>query len=145
LGLTIFVPNSLILNKKALIQELQFKAVRSSGPGGQHANKVASKVEVSFDVPNSKALSATEIERLLAKLPHRLNKDGILILQCDTHRSQHKNKDEVIARLLKILTKNLLVPKKRKPSKPTKSAIEKRLKAKKRAAAKKVNRRPPEF
>lgn len=101
-------------------------------------------MEVSFDLAGSKALSDAEKERLYAKLSHKLTKEGLLILQCDTHRSQHKNKDEVIARLLMLLKKNLAIPKKRKPSKPTKSAIEKRLKTKKKAAQKKADRRPPE-
>jgi ribosome-associated protein len=144
MGLAIFVAKSLVLHTKTLLEELQFKAVRSGGPGGQHANKVASKMEVSFDLAGSKALSDVEKERLYAKLSHKLTKEGLLILQCDTHRSQHKNKDEVIARLLMLLKKNLAIPKKRKPSKPTKSAIEKRLKTKKKAAQKKADRRPPE-
>ena len=135
----------MVLHTKTLLEELQFKAVRSSGPGGQHANKVASKVEVNWALSESMAVTDKEKELLLAKLAHKLTKEGLLILQCDTHRSQHKNKDEVVARLLMLLKKSLIVPKKRKASKPTRSSIEKRLKSKKKAAQKKANRKPPEL
>ncbi|MFS4455397.1 alternative ribosome rescue aminoacyl-tRNA hydrolase ArfB [Maribacter sp. 2304DJ31-5] len=133
------------MDQDIIQQELQFKAVRSSGPGGQHANKVSSKVELSFDIPNSKGLSEVEKERLLNKLGTRLNHEGQLQLQCDTHRSQHKNKSTIIKRFFELLRKALYIPKKRKRSKPSKSAIEKRLKAKKRAALKKANRSKPDF
>lgn len=133
------------MKKQQIHSELQFKAVRSSGAGGQNVNKVSSKVELSFDVPASEGLSDVEKERLHEKLKTRLTNNGILILQCDEARSQHKNKDLVIKRFFEVLKKALTVPKKRKPTKPTKSSIEKRLKSKKKAAEKKVNRKPPDF
>ncbi|MFS4468983.1 alternative ribosome rescue aminoacyl-tRNA hydrolase ArfB [Maribacter sp. 2210JD10-5] len=133
------------MDKDTIQQELQFKAVRSSGPGGQHANKVSSKVALSFDVQNSLGLSPIEKERLFQKLGFKLSKENTLVLQCDIHRSQHKNKEEVIKRFFRLLKKSLQVPKKRKPTKPSKSAIEKRLKSKKRAALKKVNRAKPKL
>lgn len=126
-----------------ILSELQFKAIRSSGPGGQHANKVSSKVEVAFDIGNSKGLSPQEKYRLSLKLSSKLSKNGILLLQCDESRSQHTNKSIVIKRLLSLLEKALVVPKKRKKSKPSRSSIEKRLQSKKRAALKKVNRSKP--
>lgn len=132
------------MKKQQVHSELQFKAVRSSGAGGQNVNKVSSKVELSFDVPASEGLSDVEKERLLQKLKTRLTNDGVLILQCDEARSQHKNKDLVIKRFFEVLRKALAVPKKRKPTKPTKSSIEKRLKSKKKAAEKKANRKPPD-
>jgi ribosome-associated protein len=132
------------VNKQQVHSELQFKAVRSSGAGGQHVNKVSSKVELSFDVPASEGLSDVEKERLLQKLKTRITNDGVLMLQCDEARSQHKNKELVVKRFFEVLKKGLAVPKKRKPTKPTKSSIEKRLKSKKKAAEKKAKRKPPD-
>ncbi|MBO0321081.1 aminoacyl-tRNA hydrolase [Muricauda sp. CAU 1633] len=132
------------MKKQQVHSELKFKAVRSSGAGGQHVNKVSSKVELSFDVPASEGLSDVEKERLLQKLKPRLTNDGVLILQCDEARSQHKNKDLVIKRFFEVMKKALAVPKKRKPTKPTRSSIEKRLKTKKKAAEKKASRKPPD-
>ena len=92
---------------------------------------------------NSKGLSVEEKERLLLKLRARLTKDGSLILQCDEARSQHQNKKRVTQRFFQLLKKALKVQKKRKPTKPSKSSIEKRLKSKRISAEKKVNRRKP--
>jgi len=131
------------VDKKQIHSELQFKAVRSSGAGGQHVNKVSTKVELTFDVAASQGLSAAEKERLLLKLKSRLTKDGILQLHCDESRSQHKNRDLVVKRFFDLLKNALAVPKKRKPTKPTRSSVEKRLKSKKQAAEKKSQRKKP--
>ncbi len=131
------------MQKDVILKELKFKAIRSSGAGGQHVNKVSSKVELSFDVSDSLALSVREKERLLLKLANRLTKEHLLILQCDEARSQHKNKQLVVKRFFELLKKALHVPKKRKPTKPSKSSVEKRLKAKKIASSKKVYRKKP--
>ncbi|HAF77183.1 MAG TPA: aminoacyl-tRNA hydrolase [Maribacter sp.] len=133
------------MNQEQILNELQFKAIRSSGPGGQHANKVSSKVELSFQIAASDGLTERQKKRLLLKLGNKLSKEGILILQCDESRSQHKNKDLVIKRFFKLLEKSLIVPKARKKSKPTRSSIEKRLKSKKIASLKKVNRSKPDY
>lgn len=133
------------MNKEGIIQELKFKAVRSSGAGGQNVNKVSTKVELSFDLEQSTSLSEIEKNRLLKKLAHKLTKDKELILQCEETRSQHKNKELVIKKFLKTLETNLRVPKRRIKTKPTRSAIEKRLKSKKRAAQKKANRGKPDL
>nr|WP_299386383.1 alternative ribosome rescue aminoacyl-tRNA hydrolase ArfB [Allomuricauda sp.] len=131
------------MNREQIQNELQFKAIRSSGPGGQHANKVSSKIELAFSIPNSHGLSNSEKERLLSKLNPKLTKDGVLMLQCDTARSQHKNKEIVIKRFYGLIKSALEVPKKRKPTKPSKGAVEKRLKSKKLDAQKKANRKRP--
>ncbi|WP_420320816.1 alternative ribosome rescue aminoacyl-tRNA hydrolase ArfB [Flagellimonas sp.] len=133
------------MNKEQILKELQFKAVRSSGAGGQHVNKVASKVELSFALELSTGLSNIEKQRLRLKLGNRINKEGIFILQCDEARSQHKNKQLVIKRFFVLLKKALEVAKKRKATKPSKSSIEKRLKSKKKAAEKKVGRKKPDW
>jgi len=129
------------LNKDKIIQELQFKAVRSSGAGGQHVNKVSSKVTLTFDLNSSEALSEDEKDRIALKLSNRLTKENILLLQSDESRSQHKNKEIVIDRFLNLLENALKIPKKRKKTKPSKSAVESRLKSKLRTAQKKALRR----
>ena len=133
------------MNKKTAIQELDFKAVRSGGAGGQHANKVSTKIELSFDVENSRAISKTEKERIYRNLANRLTKENVLILHSDETRSQHRNKDIAIKRFVEILRGALRVPKKRRKTKPKRSAIEKRLKSKKRNAEKKARRQRPDI
>jgi ribosome-associated protein len=133
------------MNTEVLISELSFKAIRSSGPGGQHVNKTASKIEVSFSLENSEALSEIEKERLRNKLSTKISSEGIIVLQCGETRSQHRNKAIVIERLIELLQKNLKVAKPRKKTKPSKGAIERRLKSKKENAFKKSNRKPPEI
>ena len=131
------------MEKKGLIQEIKLKAVRSSGPGGQHVNKVSTKVELTFDVENSNALSLTEKERIYNKLANRLTKDNVLILHSDESRSQHKNKEYITKRFLDLMEFALAVPKKRRKTKPSRPSIEKRLKTKKKDALKKAKRRRP--
>ena len=131
------------MDRDIILSELKFKAIRSGGPGGQHANKVSSKVEVTFDIIGSQGVTKREKNRLYLKLKSKLSKNGLLVLQCDESRSQHANKSIVIKRLLALLETSLIIPKKRRPSKPTKSSIEKRLKSKKKAALKKANRSKP--
>lgn len=133
------------MDSDQILKELQFKAVRSSGPGGQHVNKTASKIELSFNIQDSEGLRPEEKNRLEKKLAPRISSDGILILQCDETRSQHRNKKLVVERLLELLLENLKVPKARKKTKPSKSVIEKRLKAKQNNALKKASRRPPKI
>ena len=133
------------MQQEQIITELQFKAIRSSGPGGQHANKVSSKVELSFHIESSAGLTERQKKRALLKLGNKISKEGNLILQCDESRSQHKNKELVTKRFLKLLEKSLMVPKARKKSRPTRSSIEKRLKSKKLASLKKTNRGKPEY
>ncbi|MCL5246392.1 aminoacyl-tRNA hydrolase [Cellulophaga sp. 20_2_10] len=131
------------MNIAQIVQELQFKAVRSSGAGGQHVNKVSTKIELTYDLQNSTAITDKEKERLLLKLSNRLTKENVLLLQCDDSRSQHKNKDLAIKRFLELIKSALIVPKKRKKTKPSRSAIEKRLNTKKKSALKKANRKRP--
>ena len=130
---------------EVLLKELNFKALRSSGPGGQHVNKTASKVEVSFNITTSKAFSETEKNSLLNKLKSKISSEGLLQLSCSETRSQHRNKAIAIDRLIELLTKSLKKAKPRKKTKPSKSAIEKRLKTKKNQALKKAHRKPPKI
>jgi ribosome-associated protein len=133
------------MNRSKLLSELSFKAIRSSGAGGQHVNKVSSKIEFTFDLKESLGLSSFEKELLEKKLASKLTNEGVLILQCDALRSQHKNKKIAVERFLKIVTSGLKVPKKRKKTTPKKSAILKRLQNKKITAQKKEHRRKPEI
>ncbi|MFD0760622.1 alternative ribosome rescue aminoacyl-tRNA hydrolase ArfB [Lutibacter aestuarii] len=133
------------MNTQALIKELKFKAVKSSGAGGQHVNKVSTKVELVFDLQNSSEFTKEEKELLLQKLKNKLTKENSLLLSCDESRSQHKNKELVIQRFLKLIENSLKVPKKRKATKPSKSSIEKRIDKKKKQAYKKAFRRKPEL
>lgn len=133
------------MNQELLLTELLFKAIRSGGPGGQHANKVSSKVELSFHIASSNGLTERQKKRVLLKLENKLSKDGLLIMQCDESRSQHKNKELITKRFFTLLEKSLVVPKARRKSKPTRSSIEKRLKSKKIASLKKVNRGKPDY
>jgi len=125
--------------------EIVYKAVRSSGAGGQNVNKVASKVVLTFDVANSKGFDNTEKELLLLKLEGRLTNDNLFILNCDEERSQFRNKDLVSKRFFEILKKALFVAKKRKTTKIPKSVIVKRINAKRAHAERKTNRKKPDF
>ncbi|MET0759511.1 MAG: alternative ribosome rescue aminoacyl-tRNA hydrolase ArfB [Flavobacterium sp.] len=126
-----------------IISELQFKAVRSSGAGGQNVNKVSSKVVLSFDLKASQSLSEEEKALLEIKLASRLTNDQILILNCDEDRSQFKNKEIVIKRFLALIKQSLIIPKERKPNKIPKSAIRKRIKDKKNISQVKQFRKKP--
>jgi len=128
-----------------IISELGFKAVRSSGAGGQNVNKVSSKVVLSFDLNASQALSEDEKILLKDNLSARLTTENILILNCDEDRSQLKNKEIVIKRFLDLIKKGLYVPKVRKATKVPKSVIKKRIKDKKNVSDLKQSRRKPDF
>ncbi|NNK40832.1 MAG: aminoacyl-tRNA hydrolase [Winogradskyella sp.] len=132
------------MNTEALISELSYKAVRSSGPGGQNVNKVASKVELYFNLVDSLQFSDSQKKRLLEAFKNKVNKDGVLILSCDETRSQFKNKTLVTQRFLVSIDKALKKKKVRKETKVPKSAIKKRLKHKKIQGEKKENRKKPD-
>jgi ribosome-associated protein len=130
---------------KTILSEIKYKAVRSSGAGGQNVNKVSSKVVLTFDLRNSQAFSEEEKGRLETNLQNRLTTDLVLILNCDEDRSQIKNKEIVTKRFLDIIKRGLHVPKERKPTKIPKSVIRKRIKDKKNVSEVKKNRRKPEL
>ena len=133
------------MDKEKIISELQFKAIRSSGAGGQNVNKVASKVVLSFDINTSQALSQEEKALLSVKLASRLTNEQVLILNCEEDRSQLKNKAIVLKRFLAIIASGLVIPKIRKPTKIPKSIVKKRIKDKKNVAEVKRSRRKPDF
>ncbi|WP_203294725.1 alternative ribosome rescue aminoacyl-tRNA hydrolase ArfB [Luteirhabdus pelagi] len=133
------------MNTDLLLTEFDFTAVKSGGPGGQHANKTASKVKVAFNIKTSQALSDKEKERLLHRLSNKLDSDGTLHMECSETRSQHRNKTLVIERLVNFISHHLQPKKKRKKTKKPRRAIEKRLREKKKQAMKKKDRKPPKL
>lgn len=133
------------MDKEKIISELTFKAVRSSGAGGQNVNKVSSKVVLTFDLMNSSALSEQEKILIQTKIATRLTSENVLILNCDEDRSQLKNKEIVIKRFVDLIKKSLIIPKKRKPTQIPKSVIEKRLKEKATTSVVKMTRKKPEL
>jgi ribosome-associated protein len=123
--------------------ELQFRASRSGGPGGQHVNTTASRVELRWDVRGSAALSASQRERLLAGLGPRLTDDGVLVLHASEHRSQHRNREAARTRLRTLVADALVMPTERRATRPTRAARRRRLDAKRaRSATKELRRRP---
>ena len=131
------------MNEKGIIREIAYKAIRSGGPGGQHANKVSSKVVGSLNVPGSLALSDEEKLRIMDRLDHRITADGELSLSCDTSRSQHRNKALVAERILTLLKGALKPPRKRIPTKISRSVKIKRAESKRQHSQKKTRRRKP--
>ena len=132
------------MNRDLILQELKFRAVRSGGAGGQHVNKVSTKVELTLDLPISKAFNDSEKERIYKNLKKRLTSDSKLLVQCDDSRSQLRNREIAEDRLFKLIEGALKVPKKRKKTSPSKASVEKRLKTKKVVAKKKISRKKPE-
>jgi ribosome-associated protein len=132
------------ITQRLLDPELDFKTSKSSGPGGQHVNKVNSRVSLSFDIPNSQVLEAHEKAVILKKLATKLTNDGILIIHAQQKRSQLQNKELAIQKFYEMLSKAFKPKKVRKATKPSKSAIQKRLKEKKAHSEKKLYRRKPE-
>lgn len=126
-----------------LIKEVRYRTSKSGGSGGQHVNKVSTKVILLFNVAESEVLSKEQKEIIFTKLKNRISNDGLLILHCDETRSQLKNKTIVNERFTALITKALVVVKKRKKTKPTKSSVERRIKDKKKISEKKEFRKPP--
>ncbi len=129
------------MNKEIIQNEIQYKAVRSSGAGGQNVNKVATKVQLQFFVEQSNGLTADEKATLTEKLVNRITKDGFILVECSETRSQLKNKELCTQRLFLLLENALKKDKKRIATKIPKAVIKKRLEDKQRNADKKENRK----
>ena len=121
--------------------ELQFHFSRSGGPGGQHVNRTATQVELTFDVQRSASLDESQRARVLDKLKSAIDSRGVLHLTCQTTRSQSRNRAEVIERFQRLLRQALHIPKPRRPTRPGRAAIERRLQEKRRAGLLKQDRR----
>ncbi len=123
--------------------ELQFRATRSGGPGGQHVNTSSTRVEVVWDVARSPSLTDAQRERVLRKLSTRIDSRGRLRVAAGERRSQLQNRQAARERLNALVTEALRRPRPRKPTKPSKAAIERRLTEKQRRRQRKQERRTP--
>ena len=132
-----------VIKGRDFMPELVFSASRSSVPGGQNVNKVSTKMELRFHVIGSALLSAEEKEMIMEKLGSRINKDGELLLVAQSGRTQLTNKEIVIEKFYSLLTRALTLRKKRKPTRPSKAAREKRLEDKRILSQKKEQRSKP--
>ena len=133
------------MHTEIITSELNFKAVRSSGAGGQNVNKVSSKIVLIFDVATSQGLDEEEKQLLQTKLKTKISQENLLILTCDEDRSQLKNKRIIIKRFFEMLEKALVKPKVRKATKITKGANERRIQEKKKEGEIKAGRKKPDF
>ncbi len=126
-------------------EELDVTVSRSSGPGGQHVNTTDSRVQLRWNVLESQALTEVQREMLARKLAARLTRDGSVIVACETHRSQHRNREEARERLAALVRDGLHRPKARRKTRPTRGSREDRLKGKRqRSEIKKRRQRPQE-
>ncbi|MEA2451459.1 MAG: ribosome-associated protein [Actinomycetota bacterium] len=123
--------------------ELEFRFVRSGGPGGQHANKTSTKVELVWNVADSDALGPRQRARLLDNLGHRIDSSGVLRLRSDKHRSQFRNKEEVIDRLRGLVEDGLRVRTARIATAPSRKAKANRVEQKRRRSEVKRSRQRP--
>ena len=141
------IANSLVVNESVAIprSELDVRVSRSSGAGGQHVNKTSSRVEIFWNVRSSKALSEEERTRILAKLSSRLTSEGSIRVVASDMRSQSRNRELAEERLAELVKRALIVPRKRRPTKPTRASKEARLDEKKRHASKKRDRQQKSF
>lgn len=121
--------------------ELQFEFIRASGPGGQNVNKVATAVQLRFDVLNSSSLDSDIKGRLIRLAGRRVNADGVLLLEARRFRTQDANRADAIRRFIELIRKAAEKPKVRRKTRPTKASQEDRLKGKKkRGEVKKLRR-----
>ncbi len=135
--------NIIIINKNLSIpvQELQFRFATSGGPGGQHANRAATRAILSFDILNSPSLDEPTRQLLLKKLVSRIDRNGVLQLSVQDSRSQKQNRETAVSRFQSLIAEALIIPKKRRPTKPSRAAKEKRLARKKQKSNLKRQRR----
>lgn len=130
----------MLINKELLLKEFNFRTSRSGGNGGQNVNKVSSKVELFWNLELSEIFNDDEKIRIKTKLQNRITKDGFLQIIVEEDRSQLRNKAIAIKKIFLLINNSLLIAEPRKPTKPNKTAVAKRLNSKKKAAINKINR-----
>lgn len=123
--------------------EIEESFVRASGPGGQHVNKVSSAVEIRFDARRSPSLPNDVAIRLMKLAGSRLTQEGVVVITAQTHRSQKRNREEALERLLELIRQAAVRPQTRRPTKPTKASKERRLASKEKRSAIKAGRSKP--
>lgn len=121
--------------------EIEESFIRASGPGGQHVNKTSSAVQLRFNVRASHTLPDDVALRLMQLAGHRLTLDGVIVITAQEHRSQLRNREEALARLIDLIREATVRQKVRRPTKPTRGSKERRLESKTRRAAIKAGRR----
>ena len=131
--------------QRDFLPEFQFQTSRSSGPGGQNVNKLETRVTLRFNLQNSNVLNEEEKEHLTKKWEKQLTNEGEMLFNSEEHRTQIRNKDEVVAKFRKAIELAFTKPKPRKKTKPSKGAIQARLTTKKKNSDKKASRKPPEL
>jgi ribosome-associated protein len=125
------------------LTELEYRASRSGGPGGQHVNTSSTRIELWWDVASSPTLTPEQRDRLLVRLAPRLDTQGRLRLVSSGSRSQLRNREDVTARFQMVVAAALAVPKKRRRTAPTRASKAARIAAKRRRAETKARRRTP--
>ncbi len=127
-------------------REIEESFVRASGPGGQNVNKLSTAVQLRFDVRGSPSLSPQVKERLERLAGTRLTRDGVLVIIAQSHRTQARNREDALDRLIDLIRRAAIVPRTRRPTKPTKASRERRIETKKHhAGLKRLRRVKPSF
>ena len=124
-------------------EELEERFVLSGGPGGQNVNKLATAVELRFDAARSPALPPTVLPRLRRLAGRRMTAAGVIVIQARRHRTQEANRKDARERLASLIRRAVMTPKPRRPTRPSKAAMERRLRTKKQRGQTKQTRRRP--
>lgn len=129
--------------RDCLIREVYYRTSRSSGPGGQHVNKTESRVELVWKPEASACLSGEQKKQIAIYLRTRINDRGEIVMASEKYRSQHRNREEVTERFIRLVLKSIIPAKKRRATRPTRASVEERIRKKKIRGEIKRSRRDP--